>query len=166
MFKFLAALALVFTPIAAQAELPNMDNIVLPAGKFEWTDDQMTGRIRIVVDIASQMAYVYRGGAVIGVSSVSTGKAGKDTPVGIFPILQKDANHRSSKYNNAPMPHMLRLTWDGVALHAGHNPGYAASHGCIRLPAEFAAKLFAVAKTGDEVDIENNGAMDSIDESY
>lgn len=166
MIKILAALACVLTPIAAKAELPNLDNIVLPAGKFEWANDNSTGRIRVVVDISSQMAYVYRGGTVIGISSVSTGKSGKETPVGIFPILQKHEKHRSSTYNNAPMPYMLRLTWDGVALHAGHNPGYAASHGCVRLPTEFAAKLFAIVSTGDEVDIEDNSAMDSIPESY
>jgi hypothetical protein len=77
-----------------------------------------------------------------------TGKLGHQTPTGVFKILQKDKNHHSSTYNNAPMPYMNRLTWPGIALHAGQLPGYSASHGCVRLPKEFAELLFGVTKLG------------------
>jgi hypothetical protein len=73
---------------------------------------------------------------------------GHDTPTGVFKILQKDKHHHSSTYNNAPMPNMNRLTWSGVALHAGQLPGYPASHGCVRLPLEFSDRLFGITKVG------------------
>ena len=75
-------------------------------------------------------------------------KLGHRTPTGVFKILQKDKNHHSSTYNNAPMPYMNRLTWSGVALHAGQLPGCPASHGCVRLPKEFAELLFDMTKLG------------------
>ena len=84
----------------------------------------------------------------IATSTCSTGKLGHLTPTGVFKILQKDKNHHSSTYNNAPMPYMNRLTWSGIALHAGQLPGYPASHGCVRLPKAFAELLFGVAKLG------------------
>ena len=92
--------------------------------------------------------YVYRNGVRIAASSCSTGKLGHRTPTGVFKILQKDKNHHSSTYNNAPMPYMNRLTWSGIALHAGQLPGYPASHGCVRLPKDFAELLFGVTKLG------------------
>ena len=82
------------------------------------------------------------------VCTISSGKAGKETPTGTFEILQKKQMHHSNLYNNAPMPFMQRLTWDGIALHAGKLPGYPASHGCIRLPAAFAKLLFAETRKG------------------
>jgi hypothetical protein len=102
----------------------------------------------MVVSLGAQQAYVYRNGVRIGVSTVSTGKKGKQTPTGVFTILQKNAKHRSNLYNNAPMPYMQRLTWDGIALHAGNLPGYPASHGCVRLPMAFASALFAETSMG------------------
>ncbi len=102
----------------------------------------------MVVNLRTQKAYVYRNGVRIGASTVSTGKKGKATPTGVFTILQKNKDHRSNLYNNAPMPYMQRLTWDGIALHAGHLPGYPASHGCVRLPHAFAQKLFAATEMG------------------
>jgi lipoprotein-anchoring transpeptidase ErfK/SrfK len=90
---------------------------------------------------------------LIGVSTVSTGKPGHDTPTGTFNILEKQLKHRSTLYNDAPMPFMQRLTWDGVALHAGNIPGYPASHGCIRLPAAFAELLFNATRLGVSVTI-------------
>jgi hypothetical protein len=77
---------------------------------------------------------------------VSTGRRGHVTPSGVFPILQKQVWHRSNKYSNAPMPYMQRLTWTGIAMHAGRLPGYAASHGCIRLPYGMARDLYALTK--------------------
>jgi hypothetical protein len=87
----------------------------------------------------------------IAVATCSTGAPGHATPTGVFTVLQKDKHHRSSTYNNAPMPNMNRLTWSGIALHAGKLPGYPASHGCVRLPLEFSAKLFTVTHIGTPV---------------
>ena len=120
----------------------------LAPNRSVWADPQMTAvdpvtqPVTVVVSLPMQRAYVYRGDTMIAAASVSTGKDGKDTPVGVFPILQKREIHRSNLYNSAPMPFMQRLTWDGVALHAGNNPGFPDSHGCIRLPTAFAKKLF------------------------
>jgi len=97
------------------------------------------------------LTFVYRNGVLIGVSSCSTGKAGKRTPTGVFTILQKRKEHYSSIYNNAPMPYMQRLTWRGIALHAGDLPGYPASAGCVRLPLKFARNLFNVTHMGTPV---------------
>ncbi|RYD21500.1 MAG: L,D-transpeptidase, partial [Spirochaetia bacterium] len=109
------------------------------------------GPVSIVISLPLQRAQVYRNGILIGVSSVSTGKPGHETPTGLFTILQKDRVHHSNLYNDASMPFMRRLTWDGIALHAGRLPGHPASHGCIRLPDAFAEKLFAVTKLGISV---------------
>ena len=100
--------------------------------------------VLIVVSLVSQRAFVFRKGAEWDSTEVSTGKPGKDTPVGSFTILQKKVLHRSTLYDDAPMPYMQRITWDGVALHAGRVPGYPASHGCIRLPKAFAQKLYGI----------------------
>jgi L,D-transpeptidase-like protein len=121
----------------------------LKPGEFTWNGDaQTSGPIVVVMSLTEQRAYVYRNGVRIGVSTVSSGKSGYDTPTGVFTVLQKDADHRSSKYNNAAMPYTERLTWSGVALHAGGLPGYPSSHGCIHLPSEFARRLFAVSPMG------------------
>ncbi len=106
------------------------------------------GPIMVVINLKTQLAFVYRNGVRIGVTTVSSGKPGKKTPTGIFTILQKNKDHKSNLYNSAPMPYMQRLTWDGIALHAGNLPGYPASHGCIRMPLEFSKLLFDVSKTG------------------
>jgi len=102
----------------------------------------------IVVSIPDQLVHVYRNGVEIAVSTCSTGKPGHTTPTGIFTILQKDKDHHSSTYNNAPMPNTERLTWSGIALHAGGLPGYPSSHGCVHLPKEFSAKLFGITHLG------------------
>jgi lipoprotein-anchoring transpeptidase ErfK/SrfK len=121
----------------------------LKPGTFAWQPQFSTaGPLLVVVNIKEQMAYVYRNGQRIGRSSVSTGKEGHETPTGVFTILEKHREHYSNKYNNAPMPFMQRLTWDGVALHAGKIPGYPASHGCVRLPYAFSELLFSATDTG------------------
>lgn len=127
---------------AAQALTPN---------KFVWADDASLQPVSVVISIADQRAYVYRGDQLIAASSVSTGKDGKDTPLGVFTILQKKEDHKSNLYDSAPMPFMQRLTWDGVAIHAGRNPGFPASHGCIRMPTAFAKKLFEITNVGTPV---------------
>lgn len=109
--------------------------------------------VTLAVSLAMQRLYVYRDGELVAVTTVSTGKAGKRTPAGDFTILQKRRFHRSNIYSNAPMPFMQRLTWTGIAIHAGHLPGYPASHGCIRVPMEFARSLFAMTTLGEAVSI-------------
>lgn len=110
--------------------------------------------VMVIIKLKMQLAFVYRNGVRIGVTTVSSGKPGKKTPTGIFTILQKNKDHKSNLYNSAPMPYMQRLTWDGIALHAGNLPGYPASHGCIRLPAPMAKALYGLTKIGDVVEIE------------
>jgi hypothetical protein len=118
-------------------------------GEFLWAPNVAPeGPVVIVVSIAQQRAYAYRNGIPIGISTVSTGKKGHETPTGVFTLLQKAVDHRSNLYNDAPMPYMQRLTWDGIALHAGNLPGYPASHGCVRLPLAFAKLLYGVTKLG------------------
>jgi len=117
----------------------------LKPGEFIWAAEAVPdGPLVMVISLDEQRAYVYRNGLRIGVSTVSTGKKGYETPTGVFTILQKHKVHYSNLYDDAPMPYMQRLTWGGVALHAGNLPGYPASHGCIRLPYEFARRLFDV----------------------
>lgn len=106
------------------------------------------GPVLVVVSLSKQQLYVYRNGIRIGTSGVSTGRPGYETPTGTYTILQKEREHYSNIYDNAPMPYMERLTWSGVALHAGRLPGHPASHGCIRLPLVFAEKLYAITTTG------------------
>lgn len=125
----------------------------LPPGEYLWEQDVAAGPVSVLISIPDQKAYVYRGDVLVAVSTVSTGKEGKDTPTGVFPILQKKQMHHSNLYNNAPMPYMQRLTWDGIAIHAGKNPGFPASHGCIRVPASFAKKLFAATELGATVEV-------------
>jgi lipoprotein-anchoring transpeptidase ErfK/SrfK len=107
--------------------------------------------VLIVVSLPTQRMFVFRKGELWDVSKVSTGKRGHETPEGIFPILQKKVMHHSNLYDDAPMPYMQRLTWGGVALHAGRVPGYPASHGCIRLPASFAKKLYGITRFNSTV---------------
>ena len=124
---------------------------MLMPGQYLWDDEAGTGDPRVIVSLSNQMAYLYRGDRLAAVTTISSGKPGKDTPTGYFPILEKKPMHRSVKYDNSPMPHMQRLDNYGIALHAGMLPGRPASHGCVRLPAKFAAKLFTVTKVGTPV---------------
>lgn len=129
----------------------------LKPGEFVWHPGVApAGPIVVVVTLDDQLAFVYRNGVVIGYSTVSSGKDGHSTPTGVFTILQKDKDHHSSKYNNAAMPYTQRLTWDGVALHAGGLPGYPSSHGCVHLPTVFAEKLFYESPMGMTVVVANS----------
>lgn len=150
----------VAAPAAAQQVMPSgSDEILLRNGQWTWIEDaafQPAGGasgVTLLISIPGQVAYVYRDGVLIAASTVSTGKPGKATPVGEFTILQKRVHHRSNIYSNAPMPFMQRLTWTGIALHAGQLPGYPASHGCIRFPREFARRLFEVTALGTAVSV-------------
>ncbi len=145
-----AVLALVASPLLGQHVYKEIHE--LKPGEFTWHPErQPYGPVSVIVSLTDQRAHVYRNGVRIAVSTCSTGKPGHETPTGVFVVLQKDRNHRSSTYNNAPMPNMNRLTWDGVALHAGNLPGYPASHGCVRLPLKFSALLFEVTHLGTPV---------------
>jgi len=115
------------------------------------------GPMAVIVSLTEQRAYAYRNGILIGVSTVSSGKKGYETPTGVFTILQKDKDHHSNQYNNAPMPYQERLTWGGVALHAGGLPGYPESHGCVHLPTEFARLLFENSNMGMVVVVSEAG---------
>ena len=112
------------------------------------------GETRVVVDLLTQMTYVYRGDKLIGASTMSSAKTGHITPYGYWSILEKRPFYRSKKYDNAPMPFMQRIDNYGIAFHGGVNPGYPASHGCMRLPMKFAEKLYGVTKIGTKVVIE------------
>ncbi|WP_245889824.1 L,D-transpeptidase [Fulvimonas soli] len=131
----------------------------LRPGEWIWAGgEKMEGPLAVIVSLTEQRAYVYRNGILIGVSTISSGRPGYETPTGVFAILQKDRNHRSNKYDNAPMPYQQRLTWDGVALHAGGLPGYPESHGCVHLPTEFARRLFDVTNLGMTVVVSKEGS--------
>jgi hypothetical protein len=167
----LATLPLAATPAAAQSfasDTMQRAPSSLRNGEYVWYEQPQLirastsefDRVTIVVSIADQRAYVYRGGTLVAASTVSTGSDGHETPVGAFTILQKKPFHRSNLYSNAPMPFMQRLTWDGIALHAGHLPGYPASHGCIRLPTAFARQLYEVTAMGGEVSVIDEPVLD------
>ena len=112
----------------------------------------LEGPLQIMVSKDLQELKIYDGGVVVATSRVSTGKAGHSTPTGIFSILEKKRSHFSNIYDNAPMPFMQRLTWSGIALHASNSvPSYPASHGCVRLPNDFAKTLFSITRRGGHV---------------
>ena len=151
-----AAPASAFNPGAKRSSVAEADVGKLKPGEYIWNPELAPrGPMTVVVSLPAQRAYVYRNGVRIGASTVSSGKKGHATPTGVFTILQKDKNHHSNKYNNAPMPYMQRLTWDGIALHAGGLPGYPASHGCVRLPLAFSQALFKETSMGMTVVITN-----------
>lgn len=113
--------------------------------------DVAKGPLLLIISIADQRISLYDNGALIAHSSVSTGVKGHPTPLGVFSVISKSKFHRSNIYSNAPMPFMQRITWSGIALHAGDLPGYPASHGCIRLTHDFAVRLFQLTKRGTRV---------------
>ncbi len=166
-FVFLAGLALA-APVAAQQVDLGPASVVqtvtrLKAGQYVWAPQAAPeGPMLLIVNLSTQRALLFRNGVPIGASTVSTGKPGHQTPTGVFTVLQKQVEHYSSKYDSAPMPYMQRLTWYGVALHAGNLPGYPASHGCIRLPKGFAKLLYSATKLGMTVVISEGKATPRI----
>lgn len=149
-----AAALLAPPPAAAQRVDLSTGSVVqtvakLRPGEYVWAPEVApAGPTLLIVNLATQRAILFRNGVPIGATTISTGRPGYRTPTGVFTILQKHVEHYSSKYDNAPMPYMQRLTWYGVALHAGYLPGYPASHGCIRLPSGFAKLLYGATKLG------------------
>jgi hypothetical protein len=125
--------------------------------RFEWlTSDDNQADItvnHIIVSLGDQRLYAYHDGQLVGWSNVSSGRPGHETPTGAFAVSQKDVDHHSSLYDNAPMPYFMRLTDGGVGLHAGELPGYPASHGCVRLPFGMARELYQRVEAGTPVEI-------------
>jgi hypothetical protein len=118
--------------------------------------DARKGPLQIIISIADQRISLYDNGTLIARSSVSTGVENHPTPLGVFSVIGKQRWHRSNIYSAAPMPYMQRITWSGIALHAGDLPGYPASHGCIRLTNDFAIRLWHLTKRGTRVIIAHN----------
>ena len=147
---------------AKESRPPETPTADLKPGEFVWNPAVApAGPIVVLVSLGEQRAYVYRNGVQIGFTTISSGKNGYSTPTGVFVILQKDKDHHSSKYNNAAMPYTQRLTWDGVALHAGGLPGYPSSHGCVHLPSRFSEELFNVSPMGMTVVVVNESTAPS-----
>jgi len=127
----------------------------LAPGQYLWAADiPTTGDSKVVIDVLTQLFYVYRDDKLIGVATISTGKKGRETPLGFWSVMLKKVKGYSRKYDNAPMPFMQMYDPKGIAFHAGPNPGYPASHGCVRLPLKFAEKLFGITQVGTKVIIE------------
>ena len=154
----LAAAVLILKPFSVTAETftegmrVSPETVALKPGQYVWEPERAPeGPLLIVASTTEQVAYVYRNGIRIARSSVSTGRPGHPTPTGVFTILEKEVHHTSSIYKGAEMPYMERVTWGGIALHAGNLPGYPDSHGCIRLPLEFSKLLFGVTMNGATV---------------
>ena len=124
-------------------------------GEYRWAADvPAAGETRVVIDTLTQLFYVYRDDRLVGVATISTGKKGRQTPLGFWSVMLKKKLGYSRKYDNAPMPYMQMYDSAGIAFHAGPNPGYPASHGCVRLPLKFAEKLFPLTQIGTKVVIE------------
>ena len=119
------------------------------------------GPLHIVISIKQQRMTLYANGQPFAQSPVSTGVPGHPTPQGVFSVIQKNLHHRSNIYSDAPMPYMQRITWSGVAMHEGKLPGYPASHGCIRLPREFAQRLWGITRIGARVIIAQDEVVPS-----
>jgi L,D-transpeptidase catalytic domain len=160
-----AAIGFLFTTPELRAQGHTKGRPVAPAsatlkpGDYVWHPEvSPAGPVLVLVSLPDQILYVYRNGVRIGRSTVSSGKPGKRTPTGVFTVLQKKVRHESSIYKGAQMPHMQRLTWTGIAIHAGYLPGYPASAGCVRLPVDFAEKLYSVTGLGATVIIADDKA--------
>ena len=163
---FLSAVALLVseTALAQQVDLGSGSVVETVArlrpGEYVWAPEiAPRGPTLLVVNVTTQRAVLFRNGIPIAASTVSTGRPGYRTPTGLFTILQKHVEHYSTTYDNAPMPYMQRLTWRGIALHAGQLPGYPASHGCIRLPPGFARLLYGATSLGMTVVITDKAAI-------
>ncbi len=159
--------ALMPTPASAQQVALGSRNILevvpkLKPGEYVWAPELSgDGPALVVVNLETQRLVLFRNGVPVAASTVSSGKTGHETPTGVFSILQKNKEHYSKTYNNAPMPNMQRLTTRGIALHAGNLPGYPASHGCVRLPLAFSKLLFGATNLGMTVVITSIPAIPS-----
>lgn len=142
-------------PQAHKDMLATFGQLNMRPGESHWIAQMPEdGEAKVVIDILTQRFYVYRGEKLVGVSTISSGKKGNETPLGFWAVKVKKKKGFSRKYDNAPMPFMQMYDEKGIAFHAGANPGYPASHGCVRLPLKFAEKLYGLTKIGTEVIIE------------
>ena len=126
----------------------------LAPGDYRWLTALPDGETKVVIDLLTQKFYVYRGEQLVGMSTISSGKKGKETQLGFWAVRVKKVKGFSRKYDNAPMPYMQMYDEKGLAFHAGALPGYPASHGCVRLPMKFAEKVYGLTKIGTKVIIE------------
>jgi lipoprotein-anchoring transpeptidase ErfK/SrfK len=131
-------------------------------GEWHWSEEgaPATGEIVITVDLAAQVLSIFRDGYEIGAAAILYGADAKPTPLGVYPVTQKDADHHSNLYGWAPMPYMLRLTDDGVSIHGSNVAQGYMTHGCIGVPIPFAKKLFAATKIGDRVIVTRGETLD------
>ena len=144
-----------FAPKAHEDATAQFGPLALSPGDFRWTADvPAAGETKVVIDLMSQLFYVYRGDRLVGVSTISSGKKGRETQLGFWSVMIKKRKGYSRKYDNAPMPFMQMYDPKGLAFHAGALPGYPASHGCVRLPFKFAERLFGMTQMGSKVIIE------------
>lgn len=142
-------------PQAHKDSLALFGPVAMQPGDFHWAADMTAqGETKVVIDLLTQRFYVYRGDALVGMSTISSGKKGKETQLGFWSVRLKRKLGYSRKYDNAPMPFMQMYDEKGLAFHAGKLPGYPASHGCVRLPLKFAERLFGMTKLGTKVVIE------------
>jgi len=143
------------------ASVPS-DAFARKSAQVELQQSAAKGPLTLVISIGNQSVSVYDGDKRVARAPVSTGKRGHRTPTGIFSIIQKRRQHYSNLYRGASMPFMQRITWSGIALHAGALPGYPASHGCIRLPYSFARDLFKLTTMGDRVIVTSGNVTPSM----
>ena len=142
-------------PQAHQDMLAAFGPLYLKPGQFRWLPQvPEEGDAKVVIDLLTQRFYVYRGEELVGMSTISSGKKGRETPLGFWAVMNKKVKGYSRKYDNAPMPFMQMYDAKGIAFHAGPNPGYPASHGCVRLPLKFAERLYGLTQMGTKVVIE------------
>lgn len=152
--RFLPLIALLAFPMhlalgATEGRQMPSSSDYLETGDYTWhPETSPVGAVVIIISLPDQVLAVYRNGIRIGRSTISSGKSGHTTPTGIYTILQKNVRHHSNIFHGAPMPYMERLSWSGVAMHGGMLPGYADSHGCVRLPLDFAKKLYTLTADG------------------
>ena len=142
-------------PTAYKEAVALFGPLTMRPGQYRWVADvPKNGETKVVIDLLTQLFYVYRDGRLVGVSTMSSGKKGKETQLGFWAVRLKKVKGYSRKYDNAPMPFMQMYDEKGIAFHAGKNPGYPASHGCVRLPLKFAERLYGMTKIGTEVVVE------------
>jgi len=142
-------------PKAFKEATATFGSLALKPGQYLWVPDvPAEGEAKVVVDLMSQLFYVYRGERLVGVATISSGKKGRETQLGYWAVFRKQKKGFSRKYDNAPMPFMQMYDEKGLAFHAGPNPGYPASHGCVRLPLKFAERLYGLTTIGTKVIIE------------
>ena len=149
------------TPVAYTVRRILPVNGPLRYGEWRWDEAGVPeGTIVVTVDLAARVLSVFRGGYEIGATAVIYGANEKPTPLGVFPVTQKDADHRSTIYDGAPMPYMLRMTSDGISIHGSDVSARLMTRGCVGVPTAFARKLFGQVKLGDKVIVTNGETLD------